>query len=71
MIGVTGTKGKTTTTHMVKTILEAAGKKTGMIGTNGVMIGTDHYPTVNTTPESYDCLLYTSPFAPRLDLFPS
>lgn len=54
MIGVTGTKGKTTTTHMIKTILEASGKKTGMIGTNGVMIGAEHYPTVNTTPESYD-----------------
>ena len=39
MIGVTGTKGKTTTTHMIKTILENAGKKTGMIGTNGVYIG--------------------------------
>ncbi len=54
MIGVTGTKGKTTTTHMIKAILEAAGKKTGMIGTNGVYIGKQHYPTVNTTPESYD-----------------
>lgn len=53
MIGVTGTKGKTTTTHMIKTILETAGKKTGMIGTNGVYIGGEHYPTVNTTPESY------------------
>ena len=39
MIGVTGTKGKTTTTHMIKTILETSGKKTGMIGTNGVYIG--------------------------------
>lgn len=54
MIGVTGTKGKTTTTHMIKTILETAGKKTGMIGTNGVYIGGEHYPTVNTTPESYE-----------------
>ncbi|MFR5633253.1 MAG: UDP-N-acetylmuramoyl-L-alanyl-D-glutamate--2,6-diaminopimelate ligase [Monoglobales bacterium] len=63
MIGVTGTKGKTTTTHMVKTILEAAGKKTGMIGTNGVMIGTDHYPTVNTTPESYDLHRYFAQMA--------
>lgn len=54
MIGVTGTKGKTTTTHMIKAIMEAAGKKTGMIGTNGVYIGEEHYPTVNTTPESYD-----------------
>lgn len=58
MIGVTGTKGKTTTTHMIKTILEAAGKKTGMIGTNGVMIGDEHFPTVNTTPESYDLHRY-------------
>lgn len=54
MIGVTGTKGKTTTTHMIKAILEASGKKTGMIGTNGVYIGGEHYPTVNTTPESYE-----------------
>lgn len=58
MIGVTGTKGKTTTTHMIKAILETAGKKTGMIGTNGVYIGADHYPTVNTTPESYDLHRY-------------
>jgi UDP-N-acetylmuramoyl-L-alanyl-D-glutamate--2,6-diaminopimelate ligase len=58
MIGVTGTKGKTTTTHMIKKILETAGKKTGMIGTNGVYIGEEHYPTVNTTPESYDLHRY-------------
>ncbi len=58
MIGVTGTKGKTTTTHMIKTILETAGKKTGMIGTNGVYIGDEHFPTVNTTPESYDLHRY-------------
>ncbi len=58
MIGVTGTKGKTTTTHMLKTIMEQAGKKTGMIGTNGVTIGDEHYPTVNTTPESYDLHRY-------------
>ncbi len=36
MIGVTGTKGKTTTTHMIKSVLEAAGRKVGMIGTNGI-----------------------------------
>lgn len=58
MIGVTGTKGKTTTTHMIKKILETAGKKTGMIGTNGVYIGEEHYPTMNTTPESYDLHRY-------------
>ena len=52
-IGVTGTKGKTTTTYMIKAILEAAGQKTGLIGTNGAVIGENHYPTKNTTPESY------------------
>lgn len=52
-IGVTGTKGKTTSTYMIKSILEASGQKTGLIGTNGAIIGDHHYPTKNTTPESY------------------
>lgn len=52
-IGVTGTKGKTTTTHMIKTILEACGKKVGMIGTTGIVIDQAVTPTMNTTPESY------------------
>ena len=54
LIGVTGTKGKTTTTHMIKTVLEAAGKKAGLIGTTGVVIGEHVTPTMNTTPESYE-----------------
>ncbi len=58
MIGITGTKGKTTTAHMVRAILEASGKKTGIIGTNGVSFGEEHYPTVNTTPESYSLHQY-------------
>lgn len=53
-IGVTGTKGKTTVTHMIKSILEHCGKKAGLVGTNGVIIGEEWYPTVNTTPESYE-----------------
>lgn len=52
-IGVTGTKGKTTTTYMIKSILEAAGEKVGLIGTNGAIIGKNYYATRNTTPESY------------------
>lgn len=52
-IGVTGTKGKTTSTYMIKTILESAGEKVGLIGTNGAVIAGQHYPTRNTTPESY------------------
>ncbi len=54
MIGVTGTKGKTTTTHMIQSVLEAAGKKVGMIGTNGVYCQGMHRDTANTTPESYE-----------------
>ncbi len=57
-IGVTGTKGKTTTTYMIKAILEAAGRKTGLIGTAGVVIGDHTWPTMNTTPESYELHRY-------------
>ncbi len=53
-IAITGTKGKTTTAHMVKAILEASGLKVGMIGTLGAMIGAEKIPTTNTTPESYE-----------------
>ena len=52
-IGITGTKGKTTTTYMVKSILENTGKKVGLIGTIETIIGDDVIPASNTTPESY------------------
>ncbi|MCI5494648.1 MAG: UDP-N-acetylmuramoyl-L-alanyl-D-glutamate--2,6-diaminopimelate ligase [Lachnospiraceae bacterium] len=53
-IGLTGTKGKTTTTYMIKSVLEEAGKKVGLIGTIGALIGDKPLPTKNTTPESYE-----------------
>lgn len=62
-VGITGTKGKTTTSAMVKRILEEAGKKVGLIGTNGVFIGTEHTPTMNTTPESYEVQKYFAQMA--------
>ena len=52
MIGITGTKGKTTTTYMIKGMLEAAGIKTGLIGTIETLIGDTKIPSANTTPES-------------------
>lgn len=52
-IGITGTKGKTTTTYMVKSILENAGYKVGLIGTIEAIIGDKVIPAANTTPESY------------------
>ena len=53
-IGLTGTKGKTTTTYMIKKVLETAGKKVGLIGTIGTVIGEERIPSPNTTPESYE-----------------
>ena len=53
-IGITGTKGKTTVSYMIQHILETAGKKVGVIGTNGVNIDGRQYQTQNTTPESYE-----------------
>ncbi len=54
MIGITGTNGKTTTTYLVKHILEAQGAKVGLIGTNRNMIGGEVLETERTTPESYE-----------------
>ncbi|MGN0317619.1 MAG: UDP-N-acetylmuramoyl-L-alanyl-D-glutamate--2,6-diaminopimelate ligase [Lachnospira sp.] len=51
-IGITGTKGKTTTTYMIKNVLDACGIKTGLIGTIETIIGDEHTPACNTTPES-------------------
>ena len=53
VIGITGTKGKTTTTYMVKSILEGVGHKVGLIGTIEAIIGDKTIPANNTTPESY------------------
>lgn len=53
-IALTGTKGKTTTVAMIKSILEAEGIKTGTIGTLGIIIGDKLIKTNNTTPESYE-----------------
>ncbi|MDO4270480.1 MAG: UDP-N-acetylmuramoyl-L-alanyl-D-glutamate--2,6-diaminopimelate ligase [Eubacteriales bacterium] len=54
MVGVTGTNGKTTTTYLVKHILEQAGHKVGLIGTNQNLIGDETVETERTTPESYE-----------------
>lgn len=53
VIGITGTKGKTTTTYLIKSILESAGYKTGLVGTIETIIGERHIPAANTTPESF------------------
>lgn len=54
VIGVTGTKGKTTITNYIRTVLSESGMNTGVIGTNGVFYNDVAAKTVNTTPESYE-----------------
>ncbi|MDP9471845.1 MAG: Mur ligase family protein, partial [Chloroflexota bacterium] len=60
VIGITGTDGKTTTSHLVDAILRRSGKKTGMIGTVAIRIGdlVDHHASRQTTPESLDIQRY-------------
>lgn len=57
-IGVTGTKGKTTTTYMIKEMLEEAGIPTGLIGTIEIIIGDETIHASNTTPESFSVQNY-------------
>jgi UDP-N-acetylmuramoyl-L-alanyl-D-glutamate--2,6-diaminopimelate ligase len=54
VVGITGTKGKTTTSYLVRSIMETAGHSTGLIGTIGYRIGDRVVPAPNTTPESID-----------------
>ena len=57
-IAITGTKGKTTTSSMIKKILDDSGKDCGLIGTMGVFYLDKFYHTMNTSPESYDVFKY-------------
>lgn len=54
VIGITGTKGKTSISYMIQSVLDAAGVPTGLIGTAGAAWKGKKVPTVNTTPESYE-----------------
>lgn len=54
LIGVTGTNGKTSITHMLANMYDARNEKTGVIGTIGNRIGDKHFKATNTTPESLE-----------------
>lgn len=54
LIGVTGTNGKTSTTYMLKALLEACGHRAGLVGTIQNLIGNRVLPSANTTPDPYD-----------------
>ena len=58
MIGITGTKGKSSITCILKTVLDAAGFSAGTIGTTGVFYKDKEFATLNTTPESYETYKY-------------
>jgi UDP-N-acetylmuramoyl-L-alanyl-D-glutamate--2,6-diaminopimelate ligase len=52
VVGITGTNGKTTTSYLIKSVLEAAGCKVGLTGTMGYQIGSRWFPAPHTTPEA-------------------
>ncbi|MBA3964331.1 MAG: UDP-N-acetylmuramoyl-L-alanyl-D-glutamate--2,6-diaminopimelate ligase, partial [Nitrospirales bacterium] len=54
MVGVTGTNGKTTVTHLAKSLLEAQGHRVGLLGTIGYVFGTEHRVASHTTPASVE-----------------
>lgn len=58
IVGITGTKGKTTTAHIFRAIMEEAGKRCAYIGTSGVIVGEKEFETKNTTPESSELQAY-------------
>jgi len=58
LVGITGTNGKTTTSYLVKSVIETAGKKAGLLGTVSYMVGDRVIPAPNTTPESADLQAY-------------
>ncbi len=65
LIGITGTNGKTTTTYLVKSVLESLGYKVGLIGTNQNMIGTEIIPSKHTTPDSLELMQLFSKMADK------
>jgi len=54
LVGVTGTNGKTTTTHLIRSVFETAGMKAGLVGTIEYTIGDETIPATHTTPESLE-----------------
>jgi UDP-N-acetylmuramoyl-L-alanyl-D-glutamate--2,6-diaminopimelate ligase len=54
LVGVTGTNGKTTTTHLIRAILEAEEGPAGLLGTIDYVVGAERFPATHTTPESLE-----------------
>ncbi|REK69463.1 UDP-N-acetylmuramoyl-L-alanyl-D-glutamate--2,6-diaminopimelate ligase [Paenibacillus paeoniae] len=67
LIGITGTNGKTSTTYFLKSILEQAGRKTGVIGTIGAKVGNQSLKTKSTTPTTPESLHLQHMFADMVE----
>jgi UDP-N-acetylmuramoyl-L-alanyl-D-glutamate--2,6-diaminopimelate ligase len=63
--GITGTNGKTTTAYLIETVLRAAGKITGLIGTIEYRLAGEILPSANTTPESLDVMRFAAELESR------
>jgi UDP-N-acetylmuramoyl-L-alanyl-D-glutamate--2,6-diaminopimelate ligase len=63
--GITGTNGKTTTAYLIETLLRAAGKTTGLLGTIEYRLAGEVRPSPNTTPESLDIMRFASELEAR------
>lgn len=66
LVGVTGTNGKTTVTHLVETMLQHWGKSVGLIGTLGQKVSKSQKTSANSDPSHYDSTGHTTPMAPEL-----
>jgi UDP-N-acetylmuramoyl-L-alanyl-D-glutamate--2,6-diaminopimelate ligase len=63
--GITGTNGKTTTSYLIESILQAAGNVTGLIGTIQYRLAGETRPAPNTTPESLDVMRFAAELESR------
>ena len=68
LVGITGTNGKTTVSYLVKKILEEAGKRVGIIGTNEILVGTDAVGIASSTPTTPNSLELRKIFAKMLKM---
>lgn len=68
LIGITGTNGKTTVSYLIKKILEEAGKRVGIIGTNEILVGDDAVGIASSTPTTPNSLELRKIFAKMLEM---
>lgn len=68
LVGITGTNGKTTVSYLTKKILEEAGKRVGIIGTNEILVGTENVGITSSTPTTPNSLELHKIFAKMLSM---